>query len=869
MRLVTVTVALTLVLACASTAQEQIPFMNASLPRARRIDDLLSRMTLAEKVGQMQYDAPAIPRLGIPAYNWWNECLHGVARNGIATVFPQAIGMAATWNPPLILREAEVISTEARAKHEAAIRAGVREIYAGLTFWSPNINIFRDPRWGRGQETYGEDPFLTSRIGVAFIRGLQGNDPRYARVIATPKHFAVHSGPEPSRHSFDARTSERDLYETYLPAFEAAITEGKAGSIMGAYNRYMGSPCCASDLLLGKILRKTWKFDGYVVSDCGAIYDILHGHRLVATSAEASAMAVKAGCDLTCGTEYVSLVDAVEKKLITEKEINVSLRRLFEARLRLGLFDPPTMVPAAAIPPEENNTPGHDSLALEVARESLVLLKNEGKSLPLPTDTGMIAVVGPNAFDVDVLLGNYNGTPSRPVTILEGIRRGAGRARVLYARGCDYADGAPARLAAIPPSALRTVIKGRETAGVSGEYFTGMAPSGVPALVRTDTTVDFSWGINAPAPALPADQFSVRWTGTLTADTTGDYVIGVTVDDGFRLTLDGTVFMEDWKDGSARTRAKEIHLEAGVPHPLVLEYYEAGGDAVVRLGWIRKTGDPADEAVALARQADRVVAVLGLSPALEGEEMNVTLPGFSGGDRTDIALPAMQERLLARLVATGRPVTLVLLNGSALAIPWAKEHVQGIIEAWYPGQRGGDAVADVLFGRYNPAGRLPVTFYKSVDDLPPFGEYAMAGRTYRFFGGEVLFPFGHGLSYTSFAYGAVRVAPTWKSREDTLRVFVPVRNTGEREGDEVVQAYVRNESAAGKEEPIKSLKAFRRVHLSPGEERVISLPIPRSAMRVYGEKGYAVAPGTYEVQVGASSSDIRGTGRFTIPRGAK
>jgi beta-glucosidase len=829
---------------------------------------LVSGMTLDEKVAQMQHRAPPIPRLGIPAFDWWNEALHGVARNGVATVFPQAIGMASTWNPPLIRREAEVIGTEARAKYAEALMQHRHGTYQGLTFWSPNINIFRDPRWGRGQETYGEDPFLTSRVGVAFVRGLQGDHPKYFKVIATPKHYAVHSGPESLRHAFDARPSLRDLYETYLPAFEACVTEGGAWSIMGAYNRVMGAPCCASDLLLGNILRKQWHFGGYVVSDCGAIDDIVHGHRGVATSAEASAMAVKAGCDLTCGNEYGSLIEAVERKLITEEEINVSVRRLFTARMKLGLFDPPADVPFASIPPELNDTPEHSALALQVARESIVLLKNTEHNLPLPKSLGTIAVIGPNADDVGVLLGNYNGTPSHPVTILDGIRRAAGTARVLYARGSEHADGAPPRLEPVPGRVLSTTEDGRVISGLTGSYYAAMQPEGSPAFVRSDTTVDFRWGNSAAAPGLPADRFSVRWTGVLTPDSTGDYLLGASVDDGFRLYLDGLLFLEDWHNGGVRSGAREIRLVAGIPHDIRLEYYENGGDAIVQLGWRRNSGDPAEQAAALARQADRVVVVLGLTPGLEGEEMDVSLPGFRGGDRTDIALPAIQQRLLERLAAVGKPVTLVLLNGSALAIGWAKEHVQGVIEAWYPGQQGGNAVAEVLFGDYNPGGRLPVTFYASVNDLPPFEDYAMAGRTYRYFSGPVLFPFGHGLSYTTFAYGQPRIVSPLGKSEDTLRVRFPLKNTGDRDGDEVVQAYVRNLSVKGDNEPIKSLKAFQRVHLARGQEMSIMLPIARASLRGYNEKTgrVEVLPGLYEVQVGASSSDIRGTTRVAVHR---
>ncbi len=844
-----------------SQAQDSLayPFRDVSLTVEQRVNDLVSRMTVQEEIGQMQYDASAIPRLGIPSYNWWNECLHGVARNGIATVFPQAIGMAATFDPDLIHAEADVISTEARAKHNEALREEKRGIYTGLTFWSPNINIFRDPRWGRGQETYGEDPYLTSRIGVAFVKGLQGDNPKYFKVISTPKHFAVHSGPEPLRHSFDARTSRRDLFETYLPAFEATVTEGGAWSVMGAYNRYMGEPCCASDLLLGKTLRGRWAFAGYVVSDCGAIRDIFTGHRVVQTEAEASAMAVKAGCDLTCGNEYESLVEGLTRGLLTKADIDRSVRRLMTARFRLGMFDPPAKDPYSSISITMNDTKGHDSLALRVARESLVLLKNEDHALPLRRDGGSIAVIGPNADDVDVLLGNYNGTPSHPVTILQGIRNKVGKGTaVVYARGCELAQGIPDKLDPIPTRNLLTVQNGLSAQGLMGLYYDNMQLEGSPKMRRVDTTIDFLWGAASPAPDMPADKFSVRWVGTLIADTTGDYLIGVTVDDGFRLFIDGQPFLEDWRDGSSRAFAKNMSLVAGEPHKIRLEYYEDDGDAIARLEWKRKGIDQPAEAIAAARNADQIVLVLGLSPSLEGEEMEIQLPGFLGGDRTDIALPSSQEALMEQIVALGKPTALVLLNGSALAVNWADEHVPAILEAWYPGQEGGNAVADALFGDYNPGGRLPVTFYKSVNDLPPFTDYAMKGRTYRYFSGSPLYPFGYGLSYSTFAYEKAECSPATAGVGDTVQVRVAVKNTGTRDGDEVVQVYERA-PVVGPEDPIHSLRAFRRVHLKAGEAKVVSLPVPVRSFRVFQEQkdDYIVSPGTYELQIGASSSDIR------------
>jgi beta-glucosidase len=814
-------------------------------------------MTLGEKIRQMQNQAPAIPRLGVPEYNWWSEALHGVAVNGIATVFPQAIGMAATWDPELIHSEADVVSTEARAKHNEAVRLGRSGIFQGLTFWSPNINIFRDPRWGRGQETFGEDPFLTSRIGVAFVRGLQGDDPKYFKVISTPKHFAVHSGPEQLRHRFDARTTGRDLYETYLPAFEACITEGGAYSIMGAYNRYEGVPCTASTLLLVKNLRERWKFPGYVVSDCGAITDIFAGHGFAKDAAEASALGVKAGCDLTCGDEYTSLAEAVSRGLISEKEIDVAVRRLMTARFRLGMFDPAESVPYARIPFQANDTPEHRALALDVARESIVLLRNAGNALPLKKGLGSIAVIGPAADDLDVLLGNYNGTPSHPVTLLQGIREKVGEGtNVRYARGCEMAEGMAPPLSPVPSRCLSTGEGGSRRSGLNGEYFNNMQLSGPPSSLRVDSTIDFTWE-NPPAAGVPHDGFSARWTGRITPAVSGTYYFGVTVDDGVRMYVDGKLFLEDWHDGGSRRIAKEIAFHAGESHEIKLEYYQDGGAAVLQLGWMLNNVDPAVEAVALARESDQIIAVMGISPLLEGEEMSVSFKGFAGGDRTDITLPGPQRKLLDSLVSLGKPIVLVLTNGSALALPWESEHIGGILEAWYPGEEGGRAVADILFGDYNPAGKLPVTFYRSVEDIPPFESYGMEGRTYRYFRGKPVYPFGYGLSYTHFEYEGATVSQPRVRSTDSVIVQVTLANRGERAGDEVVQIYVTGPDTAASA-PIRSLKAFTRIHLKKGEEKSASLTLRARDLRVYDESldRYVVRPGVYRLGVGGSSGDL-------------
>jgi beta-glucosidase len=691
-------------------AQAKRPaYQNLRLPVEKRVADLVSRLTLAEKIAQMGHAAPAIERLGIPAYNWWNECLHGVARAGIATVFPQAIGLASTWNVSLMKRIATAISDEARAKHHEAARQDIRDIYTGLTFWTPNINIFRDPRWGRGQETYGEDPYLTSRLGVAFIKGLQGNHPRYLKTVATPKHFAVHSGPENERHRFDAQANERDLRETYLPAFQACVEEGQAVSVMGAYNRTNGEPCCASPTLLEKILRQEWGFEGYVVSDCGAIDDIYKYHQVVPTPEAAAALAVNAGCDLNCGETYSALLKAVEQGLISEQTIDQSVTRLFTARFRLGMFDPPEKVPYAQTPYSVNDSPKHRALALRAARESIILLKNENDFLPLSKNLKSIAVIGPNADNVPVLLANYNGTPSEAVTPLVGIKRKVSSStQVTYAQGCSIAKTSQAGFA---------------------------------------------------------------------------------------------------------------------------------------------------EAVALAQAADVIIVCIGLSQRVEGEEgqeEGVETGEVSTGDRTDLNLPGVQEALLQALQATGKPLVVVLINGSAVAINWANEHAPAILEAWYPGEEGGTAIADVLFGDYNPGGRLPVTFYTSVDQLPPFDDYRMAGRTYRYLKVEPLFRFGYGLSYTQFKYRRLQVKPKKIKPGQRVQVSVEVQNTGRCAGDEVVQFYV-SDVAASVPVPLHQLQGFERIHLAPGEKKTVSCTLkPKQMSLINAQEKRVVEPGEFRVTAGGS-----------------
>ena len=840
---------------------QQPTYLNTSLPFEQRAADLVSRLTLEEKVQQMKDVAPAIDRLGVPAYNWWNEALHGVARSGLATVFPQAIGFAATWDDSLVFRMATVISDEARAKHHEYVRNGSFGRYQGLTFWSPNINLFRDPRWGRGQETYGEDPFLTGKLAVQFIRGLQGDDPKYFKTIATVKHFAVHSGPEPERHAFDAVVNERDLRESYLPHFEMGIREGGAYSLMCAYNRIDGKPACASDMLVADILRGEWKFPGYIVSDCGAIDDIYLHHKVVQSAPEAAALAVKTGTDLDCGRIYPNLAEAVKQGLISEAQIDTSLTRLFLARFRLGMFDPPEIVRWARTPFSVLDQPAHHELARQVARESIVLLKNERGTLPLRKDLGTIAVIGPNADQWRMLLGNYNGIPSDPVTPLRGIREAVSRhTRVLYAKGSDLADGFPL-LETIPSSALRTPAGRR---GLAGAYFGSRTLEGSPVFAKTDTTVEVDWHEGAPRQTMNPNDFGVRWTGTLRPPATGTYRLGVTTTMRAEVRLDDSLIVhtsypqrDDEFPDPRLAQSEPIRLEAGHAYRIKVDAHESYGEAELELVWSTPTASLEADAVAAAKQADAIVMFLGLTARLEGEEMSVTLDGFRGGDRTSIELPGAQQRLLERIVAVGKPTVLVLLNGSALAVNRAQTNVPAIVEAWYPGQAG-NAIADVLFGDYNPAGRLPVTFYGSVSDVPAFDDYRMAGRTYRFFKGQPLYPFGHGLSYTTFTYANLRTSADSAGTNDTVLVSVDVTNSGKRSGDEVVQMYVEHVGSSV-ERPIRDLRGYRRLTLEPGETRAVQLPLPISSLAYWDGNGHrwVVEADQVRIRIGASSADLR------------
>jgi len=809
-------------------------------------------MTLEEKISQTLNNAPAIERLGIPAYEWWNEALHGVARAGVATVFPQAIGLAAMWDEAHLFRVATAISDEARAKHHEAVRQGQFGRYQGLTFWSPNINIFRDPRWGRGMETYGEDPYLTGRLGTAFIKGLQGDDPNYYKVIATSKHFAVHSGPEPMRHTFNAQASDRDLYETYLPHFRKTVVEGKVYSLMGAYNRFRGESASAHTFLLQELLRDRWGFEGYVVSDCWAIADIYRNHKIVDTVEEAAALGIKRGCDLNCGNSYESLGSAIKQGLLTEEELDVSVKRLFTARMKLGMFDPPERVKWAQIPYSVNDSPENSRLAVETARKAIVLLKNQAGALPLEKDIGTIAVIGPNADDVEVLLGNYNGTPSNPVTPLEGIQEKVGNSsRVIYARGCDVAEGVVA-YEPVPDTALFTSVEGRSRNGVSLEFFDNLNFEGKPVRAEVQPNIKVSWGNDAPYAELTDDRFSVRWSGEITVPETGKYMLRV--NGGFgRLLLDG-----EPHGGRFGAEPRYVELQAGNKYPITVEIADRFGGMNIELQWAMQGRDYTSEAVAAARKADVAIMFLGLSPRLEGEEMRVQVEGFSGGDRVSIGLPKVQEELLESVAATGTPTVLVLLNGSALAVNWADTNIPAIMEAWYPGQAAGTAIADVLFGDYNPAGRLPVTFYHSLDGMLPFEDYSMEERTYKYFTGDPLYPFGHGLSYTTFAYGNLRVPDTVQAG-DPVEVSVTVKNTGNRSGEEVVQVYVSDREASVPV-PIRKLVGFTRISLPAGASREVSFTIdPREFSLITDDTRRVIEPGVFDISVGGKQPGFSGT----------
>ena len=838
---------------------------------AVRAQALVAKLALKEKVAQLQDSAPAIQRLGVPAYTWWNEGLHGLARGGFATVFPQAIGLAASWDPALLQQVGTVVSTEARARFNAVGANNDHGRYQGLTIWSPNINIDRDPRWGRGQETYGEDPYLTGQLAVAFVRGIQGEDHAYPRAIATPKHFAVHSGPEFGRHGFDVDVSPHDLEATYLPAFRAAVIEGHAGSVMCAYNALHGTPVCADKDLLTTTLRDDWGFKGYVVSDCDAIDDMTEFHHYKPDDAQSSAAAIEAGTDLDCGSAYASLGEAVQQGYVKQSVLDTALVRLFAARYRLGIMGGNDDGPYARIGIDQIDSVVHRKLALQAALESIVLLKNAHAALPLRAGT-RIAVIGPDADTVETLEANYHGTARDPVTPLEGLRQRFGAHHVIYAQGSPIAAGVPVP---IPETALRSDGK----PGLKGEYFDHADFSGKPRLTRIDRTIDFDWDHVAPGADLSPDHYAVRWTGELVPPGAGDYMLVVHIDrcfdcrghDPVRLYVDGRKLIDN--SGNGKPMQATLHFADASPHAIKLEMLHSGQDQGIRLQWLAPVDAQLAEAEAAAQQADAIVAFIGLSPDVEGEESPLDVPGFDHGDRTDIALPAAQRALLERVAATGKPLVVVLMAGSAVAIDWAQQHADAILDAWYPGKAGGAAIAQVLAGDYNPGGRLPVTFYRATRDLPPYVSYDMQGRTYRYFKGTPLYPFGYGLSYTTFAYANPALSTMQLKAGATLKVSATVRNTGTRAGDEVVEVYL--DAPDVPLAPRHALIGFQRVHLEPGESRRVEFQLsPRQLSTVDAAGNRAVMAGRYRVFIGGGqpgdapgvSASFTISGRDALPR---
>ena len=845
---------------CRLHAQPPPGYLDTSLPAQQRAQDLVRRMTVEEKVTQLVNQSRAIPRLAVPAYDWWSEALHGVAANG-TTEFPEPIALAAAFDTEAIHRMAVVIGTEGRIKHAQAVREGHSDIFEGLDFWAPNINIFRDPRWGRGQETYGEDPFLTARLGVAFVTGLQGDDPKYYRVISTPKHFAVHSGPEPTRHTADVKVSRHDELDTYLPAFRATVTEGKAGSVMCAYNSINGQPACANEFLLQDQLRGKWHFRGYVVSDCEAIVNIFRDHHFTSTQAEASALAVQRGMDNECvdfvakvhdDHDYKPYLDAYNKGFLKEAQIDTALIRLFTARMKLGMFDPPEMVAYSKIDESKLDSTQHRAMARALANESMVLLKNDG-TLPLKRGNISIAVVGPLADQTRYLLGNYTGTPTHVVSVLNGLRAEFPTAQITFVSGTQFLrdEGDPV------PAPVLTNPQGQS--GLTEEFSSGDAfgPKG-PVLATRQVASPELYSEEVPREAAGTLPLLVEWNGFLQPPETGEFNLGVSAEGSYAsLTIDGRQIAQEFVMNQPGMHAKvgHIHLEQGKKVAIKVVYSRTKpGPARARLIWSKYDPAPDPAAIAAAKNADVVVAVLGITSQLEGEEMPVTEDGFKGGDRTSLDLPKPEQLLLEALAATGKPVVLVLANGSALSVNWANEHVNAILESWYSGEEGGAAVAETISGKNNPAGRLPVTFYTGVGQLPPFEDYSMNGRTYRYFAGKPLFPFGYGLSYTTFSYRGLELPRHAIKAGGPLTVIATVTNTGTREGDEVAQLYLSFPKVPGA--PLRALRGFRRVHLLPGESRQVRFELRSRDLSMVTDQGQIiVAAGTYTVSVGGGQPD--------------
>ncbi len=887
--------ALSLSAAVGALPAQEPAWLDTHLSARERAHALVSQMTLEEKAAQLEDWATAIPRLGVPDYQTWNEALHGVARSGYATVFPQAIGMAATWDRSMVHSMGDVISDEARSNYNQAQREDNHRIFFGLTFWSPNINIFRDPRWGRGQETYGEDPFLTGRLGIAFIDGVQGQDLDHLRAVATSKHYAVHSGPERLRHGFNVDPSPRDLEETYLPAFRATVTEGRVQSVMCAYNSIDEFPACTNKMLLKEHLRDAWGFKGFVVSDCGAIVDVNQGHKKTPDIMHSAAMALEAGTDLSCSIwtpGFNTLADAVHQGLVSEDLVTQAAERLYTARFQLGLFDPQGSNPLDKIPFSDTASDKHRAIALKAAEESIVLLKNDGV-LPLKSTPGKIAVVGPTADQLTSILGNYVGTPLHPVTPLDGIAKEFPSSPILYAQGSTLAEGVGVPV----PRTAFGLNKGLKT-----EFFATPDWTGRPVAAETEPAIQTDWENAKPVPEVDTINYSVRWSGTIAVPAAGHYVFTVEPGDAFpytpteryRFILDGKVVSEgvlrsgnDTKPATGNSptappvqaNVKEqpiaVDFSDTREHEFKLEYSHSGDQAGggVTLKWQTPAQAQLDEAVAQAKQADVVVAFVGLSPQLEGEEMPIKIPGFDGGDRTSLDLPEPQEKLLEAIAAAGKPIVVVLQSGSAVALNWANQHASAVLEAWYPGVEGGTAIARTLSGQNNPAGRLPVTFYSSLDRLPEFTDYSLRGRTYRYYQGKPLWGFGYGLSYSTFKYGPLKLSAETLMAGDPLTATVTVTNTGKAAGDEVVEAYLKTPQQGG---PIHSLVGFERVHLGPGASQEVSLKIdPRLLSSVDDQGNRSILAGKYALTVGGaqpqdteakSESSFSVTGSAPLPK---
>ena len=852
--------AATLMLAsCAGNNDYEYPFQNPKLSVDKRVDNLISLLTPEEKVGLMMNGSISVDRLGIPAYNWWSEACHGICATG-ATVFPQSIGLAATFDPDQQFEIYTAVSDEARAHWnitdhnqfgKTAATGGAW--HQGLTFWCPNINIFRDPRWGRGQETSGEDPYLSGVMGTATVKGMQGNNKRYLKTHACAKHYAVHSGPESSRHRDDVSVSQRDLWETYLPAFKKLVQEGHVQEVMGAYNRYEGDPCCASERLMVDILRDKWGFDGFVVSDCGAINNFYTKgqHETHPDAATASAAAVKAGTDVECGTSYNALLEAMEKGLITEDEIDVSLRRVLKARIELGTLDPVEMDPWAGLGEETLSSPEHNALAEKAAREAMVLLKNEG-ILPLSKDIKKIAVVGPNADNVSMHLGNYNGTPTaeHTLSIVDAIRQAAPEVEVVFDKACELVDDF------ITVDHMADFNGG---AGMHVDYYGNTAFSGEKIAENDykETFNKYTMGDHRFEPGMVPNNFSARFTGSLVADFTGDMFYNVAGSDTYKLVVNGKTVAEQKApvagfrfSRNSQAPSTSFPVVAGQKYDITVEYTKgAEGNAFLTVDFFHRFHPDFDALAEKVKDVDAIIVVSGLSARLEGEEMPVHYDGFSGGDRTKIELPEIQKQLIAAMDATGKPVVLVNCSGSAIGFGEIETEYDALLQAWYGGEAMGHAVADILFGGYNPAGRLPITFYASTSQLPDFKDYSMEGRTYRYFKGQPLYAFGYGLSYTTFEYGAAKVGG--KNHDVTFTV----KNTGERDGEEVAQVYVK--SLDNPEAPIKSLKGFKRVSIPAGQSVTVKITLGDEAFEYYDEAvdGLSVKPGRYQILYGGSSRD--------------